>query len=35
MSCYEGDTWVRDVAFFFVVFQADTSKRDNKKQKQA
>jgi hypothetical protein len=33
MSCYESDTWVRDVAFFFVVFQEDTTKCDNKKTK--
>ena len=33
MSCYEGDTWVRGVAFFFVVFQEDTTKCDNKKTK--
>ena len=33
MSCDEGDIRIMNVVFFFVVFQADTSKCDNKKQK--
>ena len=33
MSCDEGDIRIMNVVFFFVVFQADTSKCDNKKTK--